>query len=90
MAPAARLLDAKKQDDYQNPRADEIIRDLQNDLYVGIEQLMVCAKHEENDLDTLKHILSTISFAKKYTTPEKLGPDAYVDLKMHAIIISKI
>lgn len=51
---------------------------------------MTCAKHEENDVDVLKHILSTISFAKKYTTPEKLAPDAYVDLKMHAIIVTKM
>ena len=51
---------------------------------------MTCAKNEENDVDLLKHILSTISFAKKYTTPEKLAPDAYVDLKMHVIILTKI
>lgn len=51
---------------------------------------MTAAKSEENDVDVLKHLLATISFAKKYTSPAQLDPNPYVDLKMHSIVVTKL
>jgi len=55
--------------DYHNPKADEIIRELGDKLNDGITTLLDAAKYEHKDIDVMKHLLKTASFAKKYSDP---------------------
>jgi hypothetical protein len=55
--------------DYNNPKADEIIRELGENLVTGVETLLEAAKYEHKEIDVLKHLLKTASFAKKYSDP---------------------
>jgi hypothetical protein len=64
--------------DYHNPKADEIIRELGDKLNDGIATLLEAAKYEHKDIDVMKHLLKTASFAKKYSDPLKLDPNDYV------------
>ena len=48
------------------------------------------AKYEHHDIDVMKHLLSTASFAKKYSDPSKLDPNEYVDIVKHSIVLTKI
>ena len=62
--------------DFNNPRADEIIRELgSKKLIEGIEALMNAAEYEHKDIDVLKHLLTTASFAKKFSDPQELDPN---------------
>lgn len=77
--PSAKLHNAMKSVDFNNPRADEIIRELgSKKLNDGVESLMEAAKHEHKDIDVLKHLLNCASFAKKFTDPAELDPNTYV------------
>ena len=67
--PSAKLHNAQKSVDFNNPRADEIIRDLGKKTIDGIESLMNAAEYEHKDIDVLKHLLTTASFAKKFSDP---------------------
>jgi hypothetical protein len=67
--PSAKLHDAQKQLEFKNPKADEIIRELGKQLNEGIQTLLEAAKYEHKDIDILKHLLKTASFAKKYSDP---------------------
>lgn len=51
---------------------------------------MDAAKYEHRDLDVLKHLLSTASFAKKYADPANMNPNEYVDVVKHSIVLTKI
>ena len=53
----------------KNPKADEIIRELGKQLNEGIQTLLEAAKYEHKDIDIMKHLLKTASFAKKYSDP---------------------
>ena len=64
--------------DLRNPKADEIIRELGKQLNDGILTLLEACKYEHKDLDIMKHLLSTASFAKKYSDPAQLDPNEYV------------
>lgn len=55
--------------DFRNPKADEIIRELGKQLNDGILILLEAAKYEHKDIDIMKHLLATASFAKKYSDP---------------------
>jgi len=55
--------------DLRNPKADEIIRELGKQLNDGILTLLEACKYEHKDLDIMKHLLSTASFAEKYSDP---------------------
>ena len=76
--------------DFNNPRADEIIRDLGKKTIDGIESLMNAAEYEHKDIDVLKHLLTTASFAKKFSDPQDLDPNQYVLLVKHSIVLTKL
>ena len=59
---------------------DEIIRELGENLTIGIETLLDAAKYEHKDVDVLKHLLRTASFANKYIEPDKLDTGSYVNM----------
>lgn len=78
--------------EFKNPRADEIIRDLQqqNLLHDGISTLLEAARYEHKEIDIMKHLFRTASFAKKYSDPAKLDPNDYVQIVKHQIVLTKI
>lgn len=95
--PSAKLHNAQKSVDFNNPKANEIIRDLgtefgKNDkLKEGINVLMEAAKHEHYDIKVLKHLLVTASFAKKFIEPpEQKITDAYVELVKISIVYTRL
>ena len=88
--PAAKLHDAQKYIDFNNPSADQIIRELEKKLKTGIETLLDAAKQEHHDIDVLKHLLTTASFAKKFCDPSEFSPDIYVDVVKHSIVLTKM
>ena len=65
-----------------------MIRDLGNDLNIGIEGLLDAAKYEHKDIDVLKFIIRTASFAKKFSDPTQLDPDIYVETVKHSIVLT--
>lgn len=91
-APSAELHKAQKSIDFNNPRADEIISKLQKEdtLIEGIQNLMMAAKFEHKDVDVLKHLLQTVSFAKKFTDTSKLDPNIYVNLVKYSIVLTHL
>ena len=75
--------------DFKNPKADEIIRGM-SQLNEGIKILLEAAKYEHHEIDIMKHLLRTASFAKKYSDPATLDPNDYVQIVKHQIILTKI
>jgi hypothetical protein len=57
---------------------------------LGIYTLFDIAKLEHWDIQIMKHMLKTASFAKKFTTPEQLDPNRYVNVVKHMIVLSQI
>lgn len=49
---------------------------------------MEAAKYEHFDMDVLKHLLRTASFAKKFSDPEDLDPQKYVELVKTSVVLS--
>ena len=88
--PAARLHDAQKYIDFNNPCADQIIRELDKRLKVGIDTLLDAAKQEHHDVDIIKHLLTTASLAKKFCDPNEFSPENYVDVVKHSIVLIKL
>jgi hypothetical protein len=89
--PSAKLHNAQKSVDFNNPKANEIIRDLGPKLKDGINVLMEAAKHEHYDIKVLKHLLVTASFAKKFVEPhEQTITDAYVNLVKYSIVYTRL
>ena len=88
--PAAKLHNAQKSIDFNNPSADQIIRELEKQLKTGIETLLEAAQFEHNDIDVLKHLLTTASFAKKFCDPSDFDPNRYVDIVKHSIVLTKM
>lgn len=77
--------------DFGIPRADEIIRELgKEQLVEGIETLLDIAQLEHWDIQILKHILRTASFAKKFSEPSDFDPNRYVNVVKHMIVLSKL
>ena len=62
--PAAKLHGAQKSIDYNNPSADQIIRELDKNLKTGIETLLEAAQYEHHDIDVLKHLLSVVQMSR--------------------------
>ena len=79
-APASKLHEAQKLMDLRNPKADEIVMSLGVHLNEGIQRILEASKFEHFELDVLKHLLETASFAKKYSDPADLNPLDYVTL----------
>lgn len=52
--------------------------------------LLEAAKYEHKDLDVMKHLLSTASFAKKYSDPASLDPNEYVQVVKNQIVLTKL
>ena len=91
ITPAAKLLNAIKSVDFGIPRADEIIRELGKEhLIEGIETLLDIATLEHWDIQIMKHILRTASFAKKFSDPNDFDPNRYVNVVKHMIVLSKL
>jgi len=91
ITPAAKLLSAIKSVDFKIPRADEIIRELgKEQLVEGIETLLEIAQLEHWDVQIMKHILRTASFAKKFTEPSDFDPNRYVNVVKHMIVLTKL
>ena len=66
----ANILPLAPQEIYETlPKADEIIRELGKQLNEGIVTLLEAAKYEHKDIDVMKHLLATASFAKKFSDP---------------------
>ena len=59
-------------------------------MKTGIETLLDAAKQEHHDIDVLKHLLMTASFAKKFCDPSEFSPDIYVDVVKHSIVLTKM
>lgn len=51
---------------------------------------MEAAQYEHHDIDVLKHLLTTASFAKKFCDPTEFDPNRYVDLVKHSIVLTKM
>jgi len=88
--PAAKLHNAQRSIDFNNPSADQIIRELDKQLKTGIETLLEAAQQEHHDIDVLKHLLTTASFAKKFCDPSEFDPSRYVDVVKHSIVLTKM
>ena len=91
ITPAAKLLNAIKSVDFGIPRADEIIRELgKEQLIEGIETLLDIATLEHWDVQIMKHILRTASFAKKFSDSNDFDPNRYVNVVKHMIVLAKL
>lgn len=90
ISPSAKLLNAMKSVDLNIPRADEIIRELGKDLATGIDDLLECATLEHSNIQMLKHLLRTASFAKTFSDPNDFDPNKYVNIVKHMIVITKL
>ena len=92
--PAAKLLNAVKSVAQGVPNANEIIKELSTEqILEGVETLLDIAVLEHWDVDILKHILSTASFAKKYIDAQDFDPDRskrYVDVVKHMTVLTKL
>jgi len=88
--PSAKLHTAQKSVDFSNPKANEIIRELGDQLKVGIQTLLDAASKEHFDVQVLKHLLVTASFAKKFTDPSDFDPANYVKLVRETIVYTKL
>lgn len=86
--PSAKLHMAQKYVDFKSPKAEETIRDLGNELNRGIETLLDAAKYEYKEIDVLKHIIRTASFAKNFSDPAVFDPNIYVEMVKHSIILT--
>ncbi len=85
--PSAKLLQAQKWADFKSAKSEEIITDLGPDLTSGIKTLLDAAKYEHNDIDILKHILRTASYAKKFSDTSEVDPKEYVNLVQLSIFL---
>lgn len=56
----------------------------------GIEALLDIAVLEHWDIDILKHILRTASFARKFSESSEFDPNRYVNVVKHMIVLSKL
>ena len=56
----------------------------------GVETLLDIAVLEHWDIDILKHILTTASFAKKYIDAQDFDPNRYVNVVKHMIVLTKL
>ena len=91
ITPAAKLLNAIKTVDFGMPRAAEIIRELGKEhLVEGIETLLDIASLEHWDVQIMKHLLRTASFAKKFSDPKDFDPNRYVNVVKHMIVLTKL
>lgn len=68
-----------------------MIRELsKDDLSDGIEILLEVAKLEHWDVQIMKHLLRTASFAKKFTERVDFDADKYVNVVNHMIVLTKL
>mmetsp|Transcript_27223 Transcript_27223/g.26264 ORF Transcript_27223/g.26264 Transcript_27223/m.26264 type:complete len:326 (-) Transcript_27223:1065-2042(-) len=88
--PGAKLLNAMKAVDLNIPRADEIIREVGDKIIEGIEVLLDTATCEHINIQIMKHLLNTASFAKKFVDPNEFDANKYVNIVKHMIILTKL
>ena len=90
ISPSAKLIQAQKSVDLNQPRADDIINELGKNLTVGIDDLLETATSEHSNIPVMKHLLRTASFAK--TFPEASGYDSnnYVNIVKHMVVLTKL
>ena len=90
ISPSAKLLQAQKSVDLNQPKADDIINELGKNLIVGIDDLLETATFEHSNVPIMKHLIRTASFAK--TFPEASGYDSnnYVNKVKNMIVLTKI
>lgn len=88
--PAAKLLNAQKSVDLNIPRADEIIRDVGDKIVEGIECLLEAAQYEHSNIQIMKHLLRTASFAKKFVDPNDYDANRYVNIVKTLIVLTKL
>ena len=76
--PAAKLIQAKKAIDFEEPEAFSLLRDVGQSIPEGISTFLDAAKQVHFDVKVLKFLLSSASFARKFCDPKKFDPDVYV------------
>ena len=76
--------------DLNIPRADEIIREVGDKIIEGIEALLETATCEHTNIQLMKHLLRTASFAKKFVDPNEFDANRYVNIVKHMVILTKL
>ena len=56
----------------------------------GIETLLDIAMQEHWDIDLMKHLLRTASFAKKFLDPTDYDSSRYVNYVKHLVVLTKM
>ena len=92
ISPSAELHKAQKSIEFNKPIADVIISKLlkEDKLIEGIKDLIKAAKYEHKDVDVLKHLLQTASFAKKFSDPSKFDPNIYIKLVKRSLVLTHL
>jgi hypothetical protein len=91
ISPSAKLLQAQKSVDLNQPKADDIINELgAKNLIQGIDDLLETATCEHQNIPIMKHLIRTASFAK--TFPEAAGYESsnYVNIVKHMVVLTKL
>ena len=90
ISPSAKLLQAYKSVEMNQPKADDIINELGKNLVVGIDDLLETATSEHANIPVMKHLMRTASFAK--TFPEASGYESskYVEILKTMIVLTKL
>jgi hypothetical protein len=90
ISPSAKLLQAQKSVDLNQPKADDIINELGKNLLIGIDDLLETATYEHSNIPVMKHVLRTASFSK--TFPEASGYDSnkYVSITKDMVVLTKL
>ena len=91
ISPSAKLLQAQKSVDLNQPKADDIINELgAKNLTLGIDDLLETATCEHQNIAIMKHLIRTASFAK--TFPEASGYEGnnYVNIVKHMVVLTKL
>lgn len=91
ISPSAKLLQAQKSVDLNQPKADDIINELgSKNLIVGIDDLLETATCEHQNIAIMKHLIRTASFAKTFPEASTYDNNKYVDMVKHMVVLTKL
>ena len=90
ISPSAKLIQAQKSVDLNQPRADDIINDLGKNLMTGIQDLLETATCEHSNVPVMKHLLRTASFAKTFPEASTFDSNEYVEKVKTLVVLTKL
>ena len=90
ISPSAKLLQAQKSVDLNQPKADDIINELGKNLLIGIDDLLETATYEHSNIPVMKHVLRTASFSKTFPEASAYDSNKYVSITKDMVVLTKL